>query len=78
MMCWRNRSATDWPAWANLRWSIPVSSHPCRDLARYWNAFSFDLGPQEQKGLLTYYGYAAELGVIDTVPDLAIWRKSAV
>ena len=51
---------------------------PAETLARYWNAFSFDLGPQEQKGLLTYYGYAAELGVIDTVPDLAIWRKSAV
>lgn len=46
-------------------------------LVRYWQTFSFDLGPEEQKGLLTYYGYAAELGVIDAVPDLRIWQKGA-
>lgn len=44
-------------------------------LVRYWNCFSYDLGPAEQKGLLAYYGYAAELGAIDAVPDLRIWRK---
>ena len=44
------------------------------DLVRYWNTFSYDLGPEEQKGLLTYYGHAAELGVIDTVPELKIWK----
>jgi chorismate dehydratase len=49
---------------------------PAETLLRYWNAFSFDLGPREQKGLLTYYGYAAELGVIDAVPELRLWRKS--
>ena len=48
---------------------------PAETLARYWSSFSYDLGPQEQKGLLTYYGYAAELGVIDAVPDLVFWKK---
>jgi chorismate dehydratase len=57
--------------------SADVFGIPAETLVRYWNLFSFDLGPEEQKGLLTYYGYAAELGVIDTVPDLAMWRKSA-
>jgi len=46
-------------------------------LVRYWNCFSYDFGPDEQKGLLAYYGYAAELGVIDAVPDLKIWKKEA-
>jgi len=46
-------------------------------LVRYWNTFSYDLGPEEQKGLLTYYGYAMELGVIDSVPDLRIWTPAA-
>jgi chorismate dehydratase len=44
------------------------------DLVRYWKTFSYDLGPEEQKGLLTYYGHAAELGVIDSVPELRLWR----
>jgi chorismate dehydratase len=44
-------------------------------LVRYWRTFSYDLGPEEQKGLLTYYGYAAELGVIDAVPELRLWKK---
>jgi chorismate dehydratase len=48
---------------------------PVETLVQYWNCFSYDLGPEEQKGLLAYYGYAADLGVIDAVPDLRIWRK---
>ena len=46
-------------------------------LVRYWQTFSYDLGPDERKGLLTYYGYAAELGVIDKVPELRLWQKGA-
>jgi chorismate dehydratase len=46
-------------------------------LFQYWNSFSYDFGPEEQKGLLTYYGYAAELGAIDSVPELRIWGKEA-
>jgi chorismate dehydratase len=46
-------------------------------LFQYWNCFSYDFGPEEKKGLLTYYGYAAELGAIDAVPELRIWRKGA-
>ena len=46
-------------------------------LFQYWSSFSYDFGPEEQKGLLAYYGYAAELGAIDAVPELRIWRKQA-
>ncbi len=46
-------------------------------LERYWKNFSYDFGPEERKGLLAYYGYAAELGVIDSVPDLRIWNRGA-
>jgi len=48
---------------------------PADVLLRYWQSFSYDFGPEEQKGLLTFYGYAAELGVIDSVPELRIWKK---
>lgn len=44
-------------------------------LQDYWSAFSYDLGEGEQKGLLTFYGYAAELGAIEKVPDLRIWGQ---
>jgi chorismate dehydratase len=46
-------------------------------LVRYWRTFSYDLGPDEQRGLLTYYGYAAEVGVIDSVPELRLWKKGS-
>ena len=45
-------------------------------LLQYWKCFSYDLGPDEQKALLTYYGYAAELGAIDAVPDLNFFGGS--
>lgn len=50
---------------------------PVETLVQYWKCFSYDFGPEEQKGLLTYYGYAMELGVIDSVPDLKIWTPEA-
>jgi len=43
---------------------------PAPRLLEYWNSFSFDFGPQEQKGLMTYYGYAAEIGAVKTVTEL--------
>ncbi len=46
-------------------------------LVSYWNNFSYEFGPEEQKGLLSYYSYAAGLGVIDSVPDLRIWKRGA-
>ncbi len=46
-------------------------------LFRYWSLFSYDFGPEEQKGLLAYYGYAAELGAIDAVPELRFWGEGA-
>ncbi len=51
------------------RFGIPASV-----LFEYWGSFSYNLNEEEKKGLLTYYGYAAELGVIDTVPDLRFWK----
>lgn len=36
----------------------------------YWKSLSYSLGEDEKKGLQTFYGYAAELGVIKTVPEL--------
>jgi chorismate dehydratase len=50
---------------------------PADTLSHYWSSFSYDLGPEEQKGLLAYYGYAAELGAIDAVPELRIWGQEA-
>ncbi|MDA8099481.1 MAG: menaquinone biosynthesis protein [Nitrospiraceae bacterium] len=50
---------------------------PADILERYWKVLSYDFGPDEQKGLLTYYGYAAELGVISSVPDLCFWTEGA-
>ena len=46
-------------------------------LLAYWGCFSFDLGPEEQKGLLTYYGYAAEIGAVEPVPGLRFWNVSS-
>lgn len=39
-------------------------------LLEYWHCFSYDFGENEKKGLLAFYASAAELGVIDAVPDL--------
>src|SRR3990172_9066992 len=43
---------------------------PAELLLSYWNSFSFDLGREEQKGLNAFYGYAAEIGVIEKIPEL--------
>ncbi|MGE5172489.1 MAG: menaquinone biosynthetic enzyme MqnA/MqnD family protein [Betaproteobacteria bacterium] len=48
---------------------------PAPVLLNYWNLFSYSFGEEEQKGLLTYYGYAAEIGAIEGVPDLRFWSK---
>ncbi len=49
---------------------------PTQTLFNYWNLFSYNFGEDERKGLLAYYGYAAELGAIKTVTDLRFWTKS--
>lgn len=46
---------------------------PADLLAKYWQALSYSLGEDEKKGLLAFYGYAAELGVIESVPELRFW-----
>jgi len=45
-------------------------------LFSYWNSFSYNLGKEEQKGLLAFYGYAAEIGAIEPVTALRFWTKS--
>lgn len=50
---------------AQDRFQLPASV-----LLEYWKLFSYDFGEAEQKGLLTYYGYAAEIGAIKTVTEL--------
>jgi len=42
-------------------------------LQEYWKLFSYDFGPEEQQGLVTFYGYAAELGAIAPVTELHFW-----
>lgn len=49
---------------------------PAELLFTYWSSISYDLGADEQKGLLAYYNYAAKIGAIQTVPDLRFWSKS--
>jgi chorismate dehydratase len=49
---------------------------PAPKLLEYWNAFSFDFGPNEQKGLMTYYGYAAEIGAVKPVTELKFWKQT--
>jgi chorismate dehydratase len=47
---------------------------PAQVLIDYWTSFSYNLGDEEQKGLLAFYGYAAELGAIDQVTELRFWK----
>ncbi len=52
------------------RFNIPASV-----LFEYWNLFSYGFQAEEQRGLLTYYGYAAEIGAIEPVTELRFWSK---
>ena len=47
---------------------------PAQVLIDYWTSFSYNLGDEEQKGLLAFYGYAAELGAINPVTELRFWK----
>lgn len=47
---------------------------PEQILIDYWTSFSYNLGDEEQTGLLAFYGYAAELGAIDPVTELRFWK----
>lgn len=42
-------------------------------LVQYWNSFSYHFGLDEQKGLMTFYDYAVQIGVIPRVPELRFW-----
>ncbi len=49
---------------------------PAQVLREYWKSFSYDLGEQEQQGLLSFYDFAAQLGVSKTVNELHFWNRS--
>jgi chorismate dehydratase len=49
---------------------------PAELLFSYWNSFSYNFGNNEQKGLLAFYGYAAEIGAIEPVTSLRFWTKN--
>jgi chorismate dehydratase len=55
------------------RFGIPVQV-----LIDYWTSFSYSLGEDEKKGLLAFYGYAAEIGAIERVKDLRFWGRSKI
>jgi chorismate dehydratase len=48
---------------------------PADVLITYWNLFSYDFDEDERKGLLAFYGYAAEIGAIEAVTELRFWTK---
>jgi predicted solute-binding protein len=48
---------------------------PVQLLADYWSSFSYDLSDFEKKGLMAFYGYAAEIGAIEPVTDLRFWEN---
>jgi chorismate dehydratase len=48
---------------------------PAQVLFEYWKLFSYHFGEEERKGLLTFYGYAAEIGAIEPVTELRFWPK---
>lgn len=48
---------------------------PAQLLIEYWSLFSYTFGDEEKKGLLAYYGYAAEIGAIEPVTELRFWTK---
>jgi chorismate dehydratase len=48
---------------------------PAHVLQAYWSVFSYGLGEEEQKGLLAFYGYAAEIGAVEAVSELRFWTK---
>ncbi len=44
-------------------------------LTGYWSSFSYELTDFEKKGLLAFYGYAAEIGAVRPISDLQFWEK---
>jgi len=53
----------------SIRYSIAPQT-----LLEYWKAFSYDFGDAEKNGLLAYYQYAAEIGVVEPVSELRFWK----
>jgi chorismate dehydratase len=48
---------------------------PAPVLMEYWKLFSYGFDEEERKGLLAFYGYAAEIGAIEAVTELRFWSK---
>ncbi|MFW6323940.1 MAG: menaquinone biosynthetic enzyme MqnA/MqnD family protein [Desulfovibrionales bacterium] len=54
--------------------SLPASFSP-DDVLRYWQLMDYDLGPEEQAGLLLFGHYCRELSLIPSVPGLSWFRS---
>src|SRR5512143_432355 len=48
---------------------------PAPVLMEYWKLFSYSFDEEERKGLMAFYGYAAEIGAIEAVTELRFWSK---
>ncbi len=48
---------------------------PPQVLVDYWSSFSYSLDDEEKRGLMAFYGYAAEIGAIEPVTDLRFWKE---
>jgi chorismate dehydratase len=48
---------------------------PAHVLLHYWSSFSYEFEEEEQKGLMAFYGYAAEIKAVNAVKDLRFWVK---
>lgn len=48
---------------------------PRQLLADYWSSFSYDFRHDEKKGLMAFYGYAAEIGAVKSVTELRFWEN---
>lgn len=48
---------------------------PEQVLIDYWTSLSYNFDDEEKKGLLAFYGYAAEIGAIEPVTELRFWQR---
>lgn len=48
---------------------------PIQTLTGYWNSFSYHFCEEEKKGLMAFYGYAAEIGAVKPVSELHFWEE---
>jgi chorismate dehydratase len=48
---------------------------PAPVLQEYWKLFSYGFDEEERRGLVAFYGHAADIGAIEAVTELRFWSK---